>query len=304
MGFAEWWQGLERRLSRSCSVLRLGHRNLYISLSRFGCLWLLTAGALYLLGTQAASNTPVLLALLMVSLQLLSLFLTHLNLQGLQVEALQQEACCVGDNHAYRVESSSTIWRPSLQWRWIHPTSGRPQALTIHPGKQQHVLPWRGQQRGRHRPGRLLLWTTAPLGLFRCWTYWEPGSPIWVAPERCPGPVQELNCATDRDGDLIDSLQPWRPEQGWQRVDWKAKARGRGWVSKAFQREQDNALWLAPSAQLPLEQALGHLCDRLWQELHRGRPTGLVLPDGSCVPPKTGSAQLQLCLMALAEWPP
>jgi len=304
MGFAEWWQGLQRRLSRHSPQLTLGHRNLYIFLSRFGALWLLTAAVLYLLGTQAKSNTPVLLAFLMLSLLGLSLFLTHLNLQGLELEVQPQQACCAGEQHPYWIQVRSKTWRPGLRWQWLSPGAEAKQLHHIQPGSQRISLPWCAQRRGVHRPGRLLLCTSAPLGLFRCWTYWEPPERLWVAPHRRPGPVLEQYITDAPDGDLLDTLQPWRPEQGWQRVDWKAQARGRGWLSKSFTAADQNALWLAPAARCPLEDALEHLCDRLWHELQQGRPTGLVFPDGTALTPDTGNAHWQRCLIALAEWPP
>ena len=303
MPFANWWQGLQRKLSRRSTKLQLNHRNLYILPSRFGGLWLLTAGVLYLLGINSRSNGPVLLAFVMTAVLLLSLFLTHLNLQGLSLLALPQHACLAGEATCYRLETHSLCHRPSLKWRWLLVDAPEQQCLHIAPGRHCLDLHWKAPRRGQHLPGRLLLHTTAPLGLFRCWCYWEPPTPIWVAPTPRPGPVQELGQNTSNDGDLFASLRPWRQEEGWRRLDWKAQARGRGQLAKEFVNNSSDELWLAPAPHIPLEIALEHLCDRLLRELRANRPVGLVLADGSRLSPSSDRAHLERCLQALAAWP-
>ena len=53
--------------------LRLGPRTLYILPTRFGLLWLATAGLLYLVGLQMRSNGSLLLSFLLLGLMLLTL---------------------------------------------------------------------------------------------------------------------------------------------------------------------------------------------------------------------------------------
>jgi uncharacterized protein (DUF58 family) len=305
MRFAEWWEGLQGRLSRRSNPLQLGHRNLYILPSRYGGVWLLTAGLLYLIGINTRSNGPLLLAFLMGALILLALFLTHFNLQGLVLEASVQPIGFADENSTFRVQSRSRLERPGLVWRWLIPGAPPQQRLNLTAGANQLCIPWVAHQRGCHNPGRLLLHTTAPLGLFRCWTYWEPPERIWVAPARTSGPVLELNPAdTFPQGcDDFDDLQPWREADGLQRVDWKAVARGRGWLKKQFSKPKPCELWLAPQPQLPLEQALEHLCERLCSALQQGQSVGLQLPGGTLIEPGKGSEHLDRCLKALAELP-
>ncbi len=315
MGFAEWWQGLQRRLSRTTPQLVLGHRNLYILPSSFGGLWLLSCIVLYLIGINGGSNSPVLLAFLMAGLLLISLFLTHFNLQGLKLEVLPQRLGFADQDQVYAIKTISKTWRPSIKWRWLQPGAPEQQLQHIRPGHQRLELLWHTHQRGLHLPGRLLIHTTAPLGLFRCWCYWEPPEPIWVAPARQRGPVQlfasdnnkaaQLNSATNKrsGSELFEELRPWRPEEGLQRVDWKARARGRGWVAKRFSDIGSSELWIGPAQQLPFEIALEHLCDRLCQETAAGNAVGLRLPNNTQLPPANGHQHLEHCLRALAQLP-
>ena len=188
------------------------------------------------------------------------------------------------------------------------------------------MVPWHPPQRGLQRPGRLLLHTTAPLGLFRCWAYWEPPLDVAIAPARRPGPVRELQRPSrgqphaellgGSGSDHFEELRPLRPEEGLQRVAWKTVARGQGWYGKRFAAEQAAELWLAPAAGLPAERALGddgrlrllrqaleHLCERLCRGLDAGERLGLLLGGGVEIPPGTGAAQRRRCLQALAAVP-
>ena len=314
MPFGSWWQGLQRKLSRRSPELRLSHRNLYILPSRFGGLWLLTAAVLYWLGINSRSNSAVLLAFLMAAVMLLSMFLTHLNLQGLTLRVLPQQPCLAGEATTYSIETDSLFPRPSLKWRWLSGDAPSQQCLHLAQGRQRLDLIWQAPERGVRLPGRLLLHTTAPLGLFRCWCYWEPPTPIFVAPAPRQGPVQRLNSPSKdaptpgqhralAGSDNFQDLKPWRPEEGLGRIDWKALARGRSWMTKSFASETPVELWLAAATDLPQETALEHLCHQVFQELTAGGTVGLLLPDGRQLPSRRGPEHLQSCLRALAEVP-
>lgn len=314
MRFADWWQGLERRLTRHGHCYQLSHRNLYILPSSFGSTWLLVAGVLYVLGVQSRSNGPVLLAFLMAGLVLLSLFLTHLNLQGLELRAVKQRPQFAGDALSYCFDSISQVRRPGIKIRWQSNQQQTQQLIHIPPGRHSVSLPVVPHPRGCHPPGRLCIHTTAPLGLFRCWTYWAPPEPLWIAPVRTPGPVQELSMGSEADApaqaeplssesgaDEFVELAPWRPEQGMQRVDWKARARGCGWLTKTFRNASNGEVWLAPAAHLPWERALEHLCARFWEDHHSGRSVGLRLNTELSIPPGTGQEHLERGLRYLAQ---
>ena len=316
MRFAErWWQGLQRRLSRRDAVLRLGLRTLYIVPSSFGGLWLLSGGVLYVVGINSRSNGPVLLALLQLGLMLLSLFLTHLNLQGLELRCVEAAPSCADEPAAVPLLALSRQSRAGVKLRWLSPHEPAQAQQLVHlpAGTTSLTVPWRPPCRGLQQPGRLLVQTTAPLGLFRCWAYWEPPLMLAIAPARRAGPVQEVRRPSRHDpsaalqgghgSDHFEELRPLRPQEGLQRVAWKPLARGQGWYGKHFSAEQTAALWLAPAAGLPGELALEHLCERLCRGLAAGERLGLLLPNGIAIAPASGPAQQRRCLQALAAAP-
>ena len=314
MGLDNWLHSFQNKFSRSDSTLTLSLKNLYIVPSSFGIVWLLGAVFLYVLGITARTNNPVLLSFLMGALMLLSLFLTHFNLQGLKLKALSQDISFASENHGYLIELFSKGWRSSIKFRWMLQVAPRRQLHHVSPGINRVQLSLSASRRGVQLPGRLLIYTTAPLGLFYCWSYWDPPSPMWVAPARSKGPVQLINKNDVKNGqidnsegsrtgiDFFQTLKPLRIEEGYSRVDWKAKARGRGWLAKSFTDQSPEQIWIEPSLSLPLEKALEHLCYRVCEEAASNNPFGLKLPDGTQFHPQTGKEHLHNCLKALAEF--
>jgi len=288
-------------------------RSPFIIPTRFGGLWLLSAAVLYVVGINSRSNGPVLLALLQLSLFLLCLFVTHEALQAVELRFLEPEPSCADEPAPLRVLVHCPQPCAGLRLRWLTPVepAQRQQVLHLTGGTSEVLMPWFPARRGLQSPGRLLIHTTVPLGLFRCWTYWEPPLLLAIAPARREGPVLEHQLPNrdaaqqaQRGGhgsDHFEELRPLRPEEGLQRVAWKTVARGQGWYAKRFAADQAAELWLSPAPALPFEQALEHLCERLCRGLAAGECLGLLLPDGVRVAPGRGHDQLQRCLRALAE---
>ncbi|WP_259720976.1 hypothetical protein [Synechococcus sp. CS-1328] len=298
--------------------LLLGLRNLYIVPTRFGWLWLSGGALLLIVAIQTQRNGPLLLSYLMLGLMLLALHLTHFNLQGLELRCGDPAAGFAGTPLAYPLIARSRHRREGLQISWQPASHGSPAAaplmLTLRPGEQSLALPWIPPHRGWQRPGRLKLVSTAPLGLFRCWSRWEPPRAQLIYPRRRPGPVASLPVERSEDGPTSQSrweregseqwrdLRPHRPEDGSSRLAWKPFAQGRGQLTKQFSAEAGEPLCLAPAVGLPREQALEHLSERIWQLGHQEAVYGLELP-GLRLEPGSGPSHREACLRALATSP-
>lgn len=292
--------------------LRLGLRNLYIVPSRFGWLWLAGMALLQLVGIQLRANGPLLLSFLLLGLFLLSLHLTHANLQGLELAGVDPPAAFADGPVAYplllRCRGRCEGLRLGLR--------GEPPGPIINLGPGQHrlMLPWRPAGRGLATPGVLLLQTTAPLGLWLCWSRWHVPRPQLIYPARRAGPLRQRASASAseplagalharRDGsETWEELRPHRPEDAPSRLAWKLLAQGRGSFSKRFRDPEPQALLLAPEPSLPLERALEHLCERICRLQIEGVAYGLEAPGGQ-IGPDRGSAHRDRCLAALAQWP-
>jgi uncharacterized protein (DUF58 family) len=164
------------------------------------------------------------------------------------------------------------------------------------------------------RPGTLRLLTTAPLGLFVCWSRWAPPMPQLVIPAPRSGPVGRAPAPAEPEegartssrgesgGDLWHDLQPHRPEDGAGRLAWKLLAQGRGAHAKRFVAPLAEAPLLTPAAGIPLERALEHLSAAILRLHGEGTSYGLVLGPSS-IPPGQGPGHRDRCLKALALAP-
>ena len=282
--------------------LKLGLRNLYILPTRFGLLWLAGGGLLLVVAIQSQRNGPLLLSFLMLGLWLLALHLTQFNLQGLELEALAPSGGFAGEMVAYPLLCRSRCQRDGIQLG-LAGSAATPQPLAA--GESVLSVPWRAGRRGLQTPGRLRLQTTAPLGLFVCWTLWEPPRPQPIYPARRPGPVAESSTSRLAAGsDDWDDLRPHRPQDGLARVAWKSLAQGRGRQTKTFAAATPAVGLLAPAPGLPPERALEHLSAEIWRRSKAGEAYGLAL-GSSQLAPSTGPEHRDRCLLALAlhhEW--
>jgi uncharacterized protein (DUF58 family) len=311
MDFADLRSALERRIKpQRGERLRLGLRNLYILPTRFGWLWLAGAGVLLIVAIQSQRNGPLLLTFLMLGLWLLALHLTQFNLQGLELQALPPNGGFAGEQLTYPLLCRSRCSRDGIQLGVRGGPAAAPQRLGI--GESVLSVSWCPQRRGLQRPGRLRIQTTAPLGLFVCWTQWEPPIPQPVYPRRRPGPVAEVPRATRADGpqpttspqpqgsESWHDLRPHRPEDGLTRLAWTSLAQGRGRQTKTFADERPPAALLGPAPGLPLERALEHLSAEIWRRSQAGEAFGLELGP-TRLAPATGREHRDRCLLALAE---
>ena len=291
--------------------LRLGLRNLYILPTRFGWLWLAAMLMLQMVGIQMRSNGPLLLSDLMLGLFLLALHLTHFNLQGVELAVGDPLPGFAGASLAYPLLLRIPARSEGLLLRF--PAADPLPLPVLQRGEHRLMVPWIPRHRGLQPPGILRIQTTAPLGLFICWTRWQPPVPQLVYPARREGPVRlVVEAASEplaREADPAPGaagsdhwwdLQPHRPEDGVSRLAWKLVAQGRGRFSKAFRAPAQRQPLLAPDPAVPFERALEHLSERICRLHAQGSAYGLVLPRER-IPPGQGKAQRDRALAALAE---
>lgn len=294
--------------------LRLGLHTLYILPTSLGWLWLGGLGLLLMVGVQTQTNGPLLLAFLMLGLWLLALHLTHFNLHGLELTCGTPSWGFAEESVPYPILLRSSGLCEGVRLHWLD-ARGEPLTLdALRPGEHQLNLPWWPTDRGARHPGRLRLMSTAPLGLFVCWSVWSPPVAQLIVPARKAGPVKERVHAApaatgrgqadrlDAGGDDWHDLRPRRPEDSPSRLAWKLVAQGRGHQVKRFTATAPRALVIAADPALPRERALQHLSERLCR-LHRlGVPYGLLW-QGVVVGPDEGLAHRDRCLLLLAEAP-
>ena len=309
-GSAPWAQRWPEGLGRlhTGEALRLHLRNLYILPTRFGGLWLAGAALLQVVGIQTQRNGPLLLSFLLLALLLLAMHLTHANLQGLELRCATPAPGFADATLAYPLLLHSDSWREGIELRLADGPPSPP--LRLRAGVNPLLLEWHCRRRGFQTPEAVLIRSTAPLGLFVCWSRWQPARTQLVYPARHPGPVAAAAAAGSPPGtaeqdqglegsDHWHDLRPQRPQDSQSRLAWKVLAQGRGRLSKTFRDPAGVPLLLAPDPGVPRERALEHLSAAVWQRSQRGECFGLVLPAQS-IPPGRGREHRERCLQALA----
>lgn len=163
-------------------------------------------------------------------------------------------------------------------------------------------------RRGELPLGRLTVSTRFPLGLFCAWSYLQLDARclVYPAPRTAPEPARgteiEQGVRAQRQGDDDFSGQrAYRAGDTLARINWKAVARGMGWMTKEFADTQGGAPWAdwnalhAPDTELRLSQ----LCQIVLDLDRSGQPFGLRLP-GRQIEPARGDTHRHACLAALA----
>jgi uncharacterized protein (DUF58 family) len=169
------------------------------------------------------------------------------------------------------------------------------------------------QGRGWYHPGRLLLESTYPLGLLRCWTWIDLDLPALVYPRPVAGPDPRLLPSGSPGGqgaprpgnDDLLGFRDYRPGDSLRQVHWKGLARGQALQTRINSAYAERSQWLDWD-QFPedgLELRLSHLCHRALECERSGEAYGLRLP-GTVIAPGRGDKHRDAVLKALALFRP
>ena len=292
--------------------IRLTARRLYILPTKAG----LVFGLLLLGLLVGAMNYGVSLAYLFTfwfaGLGVVGMLHTQRNLAGLVLHALPSAAVFVGENATFtlRAENPGRLARQQLALR--HP-AGWGAAADIPAGGDGRIgLDLAMPGRGWHRPGRFSVFSTYPLGLFRCWSVMELDWGVLVypapAPDRLPFPnsagQDEAGAAPRGEGSDFAGLRGYQPGDPPRRIAWKSAARGgRDLLTKAFAGGSSQGLWLDwhQTPERDPEARLSRLTRWVLDAHGAGLNFGLRLP-GREIPVQAGEAHLRQCLEALATY--
>jgi uncharacterized protein (DUF58 family) len=291
--------------------VRLTARRLYILPTKAG----LVFGLLLLGLLVGAMNYGVSLAYLFTfwfaGLAVVGMLHTQRNLSGLVLRAGAAPPVFAGETAAFSLHVDNP-GGPARHGVALHHPLGRGEARDI-PAGATGTLELRLPQvrRGWHAPGRFSLFSTFPLGLFRCWCVLELdwGVLVYPAPaaDALPFPLAETDQGDDPapriEGAEFAGLRGYQPGDPPRRIAWKAVARGgRDLVTKQFAGGSLHGLWLdwrlAPERDT--EARLSRLTRWVLDAHAAGLAFGLRLPNRE-IPLQAGGAHLRTCLEALAR---
>ncbi len=303
--FREW---VNRRIPPA-RVVTLDQRRIFIFPSRAGFFFGLSLLLMLTTAVNYQNNMIYALTFLLATLFVIATLHTYANLSGLTIRALRAQPVFPGQLSEFDIQLERTKQRAhfALYLKW--PESTEALVSLVNEDSSRVSLHNEVAGRGWFSPGRLLLESSYPLGLLRCWTWIDLDLYALVYPR--PLASADLpGLPTDRpDGvsvpvpgsDDFYGFRDYRPGDSPRHLHWKGLAKGQTLQSKQYAAYADRSVWLDWElfAGLPVEQRLSHLCYWALEFEKRNEEYGLRLP-GVLIEPGSGERHLDSVLQALA----
>jgi uncharacterized protein (DUF58 family) len=304
------WRILLRTARQTSGHATLDRRHVYILPTRFGLLFGVVVLGMLLGAVNYSLSLGFILAFWLGGLGVVAMLHTWRNLAHLVVSPGRVDPVFAGGTARFHYLVSDHSHHPRYSIRLQRGEDIASGGDIAADGSAGFTLALPTERRGRLRPGRLMVSTTFPLGLFRAWGYVELDTAGLVypcpAPPGAPLPIAAVDAkpqgshAAGGDEDF-SGLRSYRTGDSMRRVDWKASAREQGLFTKEFHGQGQQVLWLAweMTPGRDVEARLSLLTRWVLSAQEAGLAWGLRLP-GAQFAPGNGEAHLRDCLQALA----
>ena len=303
--FQAW---LNRRMPASDSIT-LSQKSIFILPTGQGIIFVLLIVFMMLAGINYQNSLIFALAFLLISMFMVSILHTYRNLSGLTIQAGRSEPAFAGEDAEFDVilcrqgkrthEALVLGWNPDLM-----------QGADLLENVEVRVkLFVETKVRGLLAPGRLLIQTLYPVGLFRAWSWVDLDMSTIVYP--CPihaGEIPDAVSTTD-EGELLQrqgvddfhGLRQYQDGDSLRQIAWKSFARTNDLLTKEFAAYVDRRVWLdwAFFHGLDREKRLSRLCFWVIEMSKTSDAYGLRLP-GIEIQPDSGPEHRRRLLRELA----
>jgi uncharacterized protein (DUF58 family) len=303
--FRKW---VNRRIPPARSVT-LDQKRIFIFPSRVGLFFGLALFLMLITGINYQNNMTFALTFLLATLFVVGVLHTYANLSGLKIHAVHARSAFPGQQTEFQIliERSERRDAVALRTTWPHST----ESVVNLVGRDSVRISLHAPvgERGWYNPGRLLLESTYPLGLLRCWTWLDLDLNALVYPRplasaALPGSATEKpdGASVAMDGnDDFSGFRNYRRGDSLKHVHWKGLAKGHSLQSKQYAAYADRSVWLDwdmfPG--LGMEQRLSHLCYWALELEAQNEEYGLRLP-GLVIEPGLGEKHRDTVLKELA----
>ncbi len=271
--------------------LILQSRRLYILPTAPGLSFGLLLFVMLIAGLNYTNSLALLLTFVLAAFVLVGMHECQRTLNGLELVLAQAADCYAGTEGLVelRFVNRSAQGRRALA---VRSPGTRASHFDLDAGAQITVqLPFQAMRRGRQRIERLELASTAPFGLFRCWTWLHLPLEAIVYP-------QPLGTRPEEEW---TSLRHYQPGDSPRSIAWKAWARGAPLMVAQYQGTggSEHLLSFAGLEGLGLDARLSQLCAWVQDCARHDAACALQLP-GVELPLGRGPAHRTSLLRALA----
>ena len=289
--------------------LTLKRRGIGIRPTRHGVIFIALVLSMFLGSLNYNNNLGFLLTFLLGSIAFVSIANTYKNVAGLTIVSAFTRPVFAGQKAAFEfIISGGATNKVRIGFAFeghqivYHDLVG-------HTDNRIQVLA-RAASRGILKPGRLLIHSDYPLGLFRVGTRIDPDLECIVYPKPLPGNLKTIDARSPAGEDVnyrgpgsddFTGLKSYVPGDPIQRISWKASSRGQGLFTKDFIGQYGSTVfldWHSLKAPDP-EQKLSLLCHMVLSACQNDLSFGLRLPGNSLGPGKGRGHKIR-CLKALA----
>ncbi len=304
-----FYRWVDTRTPRARSIT-LNRKNLYTFPNLTGLMFLLVTLIIWMLGTNYQNNLILALAYLMMSIFVVAILHAFANLAGIRVTFIGAKPAFAGEPTCFELEVTTTHKQgcDHLELRW---PGGDTRVVTLNANEPTRITLYaNSSERGYLWPGRLLLQSTFPLGIIRCWSWLnlDAQALIYPAPVACEEPQHQATDGNEEGGnpqsggDDFSGLRTYQAGDPIKHIAWKQYAQEKGLFTKEYEAYFSAEKWLDwQSLNQPQELRLAGLC--FWA-LHyelRQIPYGLAMPDTQLAP-ALGDHHLNAVLKVLAEF--
>ena len=313
-------QGLKRRLRASfqqwvnrrippAREVTLNQRRIFIFPSKVGFFFGLCLLVMLVTAINFQNNLSYALTFLLATLFMVAILHTFANLSGLTLRALRARPAFAGQQTEFdlMIERGRQHDHFGLHLKW--PDSSEALVNLVDEDTVTVQLHMAVDQRGWYSPGRLLLESSYPLGLLRCWTWvdLELHALVYPRPLACgdlPGLATDTPdgaAVTVTGSDDFYGFRDYHKGDSPRHIHWKGLAKGQGLQSKQYTAYADRSVWLDwdmfPG--VGTEQRLSHLCYWALEFESRNQEYGLRMP-GVVIEPDVGDKHRDRVLRELA----
>ncbi|MDA0788876.1 MAG: DUF58 domain-containing protein [Proteobacteria bacterium] len=303
--FRTW---LDRRMPPA-NAITLSQKSIFILPTREGLMFAVLVVFMVLAGINYQNSLVYALAFLLASLFMVSILHTYRNLAGLTLQAGPVKAAFAGEDAEFIVILSRLGERTheALLLGWDKQMLQGADLLEEEEDRVKLYVPTR--QRGVMNPGRLLIQTYYPVGLFRSWSWVDLDMSTLVYPYPvAAGPVPGAPSSAE-EGEMLQregaedfyGLRQYHSSDPPRHVAWKSYARTEELLTKQYASYADRRVWLDWEllTGMEAEARLSRLCYWVLQLAATTNEYGLRLP-GLEIAPGRGEAHRDEVLKALA----
>ncbi len=300
--------GLLRGRALDSGTVILNRRRIYILPTRRGIVFAVFLLAMLLGSINYALSLGFILTFLLAGLGVVGMLHTYRNLAGVKITPGGAKPVFAGEAAPFYLCLEAPGARPAIGLRW---KKNPPQWIDLlEPGVHCEAVLVPSSRRGWLTPGRLTIFTTFPLGLFRAWSYVDFGTRCVIYPKPLDAPLLAPAANEDQSGtqntttegaEDFSGLREYRLGDPPRHVAWKASSHNDVMLTKQFAAPGSAVLWLSwqQIRAADDETRIALLTGMVLAAEREQQVYGLRLP-GEEIAPGLGDTQREAALTALA----